>query len=175
MALRTKTREQLYQMHTYRGGRVEVLALRGFFHTAEKVQGHGAQIPDLQISSFAAQTSTEADIDAAGNGRLYFFWALMPAGSANDTIVQIKDNDVIIGSGRAKAAGAGSLNPRALEVYFYDSVDGVGIEYATDLEVQAQTNAAGNPLAADRPDIVVVWGDNAINTQDQNLINLNYG
>ena len=176
MALRTKTREQLCQMHTYRGGRVEVLALRGFFHTVEKVQGHGVLIPDLQISTFDAQTSTEADVDASGVGRLYFVWAAsgtakaIDTTSTLDTIVQLKDNDVVIASFKV-------TSNHASEVYFYDTIDGVGIPYATDLEVQAVAAADGtsNPAAGDRPDIVVVWGDNAINTEDQNLINTAYG
>lgn len=176
MALRTKTREQLYQMHTYRGGRVEVLALRGFFHTVEKVQGHQVAIPDLQISSFTAQTSTEADVDAAGTGRLYFVWAssgsskAVATTSTLATIVQIKDNDVVIASFKV-------ASNRASEVYFFDNVDGVGIPYSTDLEVQAVAALDGtsNPAVGDRPDIVVVWGDDAINTDDANFINVNYG
>lgn len=176
MSLKTKTREQLYQMHTYRGGRVEVLALRGFFHVCEKIIGHGVSIPDLQISSFSAQSSTEADVDASGSGRLYFVWAAsgtakaVATTSTLDVIVQLKDNDVVIGSFKVKSN-------RASEVYFYDSVDGVGLEYATDLEVQAvaAVDGAANPAAGDRPDIVVVWGDNAINTDERYLIDTNYG
>ena len=176
MALRTKTREQLYQMHAYRGGRVEVLPLRGFFHTVEKVQGHGVRVPDLQISVFTAQTSTEADVDAAGAGRLYFVWALSGTLSAagtsasNAAIVQIKDNDVVVASFKVGAN-------QAAEAYFYNSLEGVGIPYATDLEVQAvaASDGAANPAAADRPDIIVVWGDAAINTDEANLIDVNYG
>ena len=177
MSLRTKTREQLYQRHSYRRGRVEAAALRGFMYTVEKVQGHGVKVPDLQISTFSAQTSTEADVDAAGTGRLYFVWASSLAGAANDVIIQLKDNDIVIGSFKLKAAGATATEDRASEVYFFDSVDGVGLEYATDLEVQAVAAVDGtsNPAAADRPDIVVVWGDDAINTDDANLINVNFG
>lgn len=175
MALRTKTREQLYQMHTYRNGRVEVIPLRGFFHTVEKVQGHGVRIPDLQISFFTAQSATEADVDASGTGRLYFVWAASGTAKAVATtstlasIVQIKDNDVVIASFKVSSNRAG-------EAYFYDDVDGVGIPYSTDLEVQAVADTgSGDPAAGDRPDIVVVWGDNAINTEDANLINTIYG
>lgn len=171
MSLRTKTREQLYQMHTYRAGRVEVAALRGFFYTCEKVQGQGVSIPDLQIAQFSAQTSTPANVDAAGVGRLYFIWVSSPTtGSTLDTIVQILDNSVVIGSVKVKTG-------RASEVYFFDSVDGVGEEYATNLQVKAVAAADGtsNPAVGDRPNIVVVWGDNAINTGDANFINVNYG
>lgn len=176
MALRTKTREQLYQMHTYRGGRVEVIPLRGFFHTVEKVQGHGVRIPDLTITSFSAQTSTEADVLASGTGRLYFVWAASGTAKAVATtstlpvIVQLKDNDIVFASFKV-------ASNRASEVYFYDSEDGVGQSFATDLEVQAVAAADGtsNPAAGDRPDIVVVWGDDTVNTEDANLINTIYG
>jgi len=171
MALKTKTREQLYQMHTYRLGRVEVLALRGFFHTAEKVQGQNVSIPDLQISTFVAQTSTAADVDASGTGRLYFIWVASPAtGSTLDTIVQILDNSVVIASSKVRSG-------RAMEAYFFDSVDGVGINYSTNLQVKvvAAADGSSNPAAGDRPDVVVVWGDDAINTDEQNLINTIYG
>lgn len=168
MALRTKTRERLYQMHTYRAGRIEAAALRGFFHVVEKVQGHNVLVPDLQVSQFPAQTSTDSDVDAAGAGRLYFIWAASPTTADIDTFVEVEDNNIIIFRGKVTPT-------RALEVYFYDDVDGVGIPYSTDLEVRAVLAAGGNPDAADRPDIVVVWGDNAINTEDRNLINVNYG
>lgn len=176
MALRTNTRERLYQMHTYRNGRCDVLALRGFFHVVERVQGHGVRIPDLQITSFTAQTSTEADVDAAGTGRLYFVWAASGTAKAVATtstlgvIVQLKDNDVVIGSFKV-------ASNHASEVYFYDSIDGVGLAYAVDLEVQAvaAVDGAANPAAGDRPDIVVVWGDDAINTEDANFLVSTYG
>lgn len=169
MSLRTKTRERLYQMHTYRPGRVEAAALRGFFHTIEKVQGHNVSIPDLQISSFTAQTSTGANVDASGTGRLYAVWANSPVGSTLDTIVQVLDNTVVIGSFKIKST-------RSSEVYYFDSVDGVGIEYGTSLIVKAVAAADGssNPAAGDRPDLVVIWGDDAINTTDSSLINTNY-
>lgn len=174
MALKTKTREQLYQMHTYRGGRVEVLPLRGFFHTVEKIQGHGVRIPDLQISVFTAQGETEADVDASGTGRLYFIWALSGTLSAagtsasNAAIVQVKDNDVVVASGKVGAN-------QALEVYFYNSLDGVGIPYATDLEVQVvASTGSGDPSTADKPDVIVVWGDDAINTDEPLTPNTNY-
>ena len=176
MALRTKTRERLYEMHQYRGGRIENLALRGFFHTVEKVQGHQVSIPDLQISFVSAQTSTPANVDASGTGRLYFIWALSGTLSAagtsasNAAIVQVLDNSVVIASAKGTANNA-------LEAYFYDSTDGVGIPYSTNLQVAAVAAADGtsNPAAADRPDVVVVWGDDAINTDDANLINVNFG
>jgi len=175
MALRTKTREQLYQMHTYRGGRVEVIPLRGFFHTVEKVQGHGVRVPDLTISAFTAQTSTEADVLASGAGRLYFVWAAsgtakaVATTSTLDAIVQLKDNDVVIASFKV-------ASNRASEVYFYDSQDGVGISFATDLEVQAvAATGSGDAAAGDRPDIIVVWGDNTVNTDEQNLLVSTYG
>ena len=176
MALRTKTREQLYQMHTYRGGRVEVIPLRGFFHTVEKITGHGVLIPDLQISFYSAQTSTPAAVDASGTGRLYFIWAASGTAKAVATtstlasIVQVTDNDVVIASYKVGSN-------QAAEAYFYNSVDGVGIPYATDLEVLAveALDGSGDAAAGDRPDIVVVWGDDAINTEDANLINTIYG
>jgi hypothetical protein len=175
MALRTKTREQLYQMHTYRGGRVEVIPLRGFFHTVEKVQGHGVRIPDLQITAFSA-LNTEQDVDASGTGRIYFVWAssgtakAVATTSTLATIVQVKDNDVVIASFKVGSN-------RAAEAYYYDDIDGVGIPYATDLEVQAVAAVDGSaqPAAGDRPDVIVVWGDDAINTEDANLINTIYG
>lgn len=176
MALRTKTRERLYQMHQYRGGRVDNNALRGFFHVVEKVQGHGVKIPDLQISFFSAQSATEADVDASGTGRLYFVWGLSGTAKAVATtstlasIIQIKDNDVVIASFKVGSNRAG-------EAYFYDDIDGVGIPYSTDLEVQAVDALTGatDPAVGDRPDIVVVWGDDAINTEDANFPDVTYG
>lgn len=174
MALRTNTRERLYQMHTYRQGRCDVLALRGFFHVVERVQGHGVRIPDLQITSSLSQSNTPTAIDAAGTGRVYFVWA--QSGTQADagltatatTIVQVTDNDVVLASFPVTANNAS-------EAYYYDYLDGVGFPYGTDLEVLAVTLAGGNPDAANQPDIVIVWGDNAINTEDANFLVSTYG
>lgn len=170
MALRTKTREQLYQMHTYRAGRVEVLPLRGFFHTVEKVQGHGVRIPDLTIASFSAQTSTPTAAIISAPGRLYFVWAASGSTSTLDAIVQVTDNSIVVASGKVQST-------RAMEMYFYDSIDGVGVKTTTDIKILAVAAADGtsNPAAADRPDVVVVYGLDTVNTEDANLINTIYG
>lgn len=169
MALKTKTRDYLYALHPYRRGRVEQNALRGFFHTCEKVQGQGVMLPDLQVTAFSA-LNTEQDVDASGAGRIYFLWIESPAASTLDTIVQVKDNDVVIASAKVKST-------KSCEVYFFNGDDGVGIPYATDLEVQAVAAADGSsqPAAGDRPTVYVVWGDDAINTDEKNLLVATYG
>lgn len=170
MSLRTKTREQLYQMHTYRLGRVEVLALRGFFHVVEKIQGHGARLPDLTIGNASAQTSTPSSAFFTATGRLYFVWAESPVAATNDVIVQLTDNAIVVASFKVKAA-------QAAEAYFYNSLEGAGISIGTDLKVKAVAAADGtsNPSAGDRPDVVVVYGVDSVNTEDSNLINTIYG
>lgn len=169
MALRSKTREQIYQLHTYRPGRCDVLPLRGFFHALERLQGHGVKVPDLKVSTFSAQTSTPANVLSSGTGFLYFAWALSPSGASNDAIVKLTDNSKITGAFLVKAKKSG-------ETYFYGGEYGIGIPFASDLKVSANnlTND-GDPSSGDRPDIVVVWGDDTSNTEDANFIVTNYG
>lgn len=176
MALRTKTREQLYQLHDYRLGRCEVLGLRGYFHTIEKVQGHNVLVPDLTIATFAAQTSTPSAAVFTATGRLYFIWAASGTKSAAgttallDAIVQVTDNNVVVASSKIAAN-------QAMEAYFYNTNNGVGISMGTNLKVLAVAAADGisNPNAVDRPDILVVYGVDSVNTEDANLINTIYG
>lgn len=167
--LRTKTRERLYQVHAYRAGRVDVLALRGFFHVVERVQGQNASIPDLTITTTVAATSTPATL-LTGAGRLYFAWATSNVGSTLDTNIIFTDNAIIIAAFKCKSL-------KSAEAYFYGGDDGVGIPVATNLKVNSFDAATGaaNPAAADRPDVTTVWGDNTVNTSDSNLINTNYG
>lgn len=173
MSLRTKTREQLYQQHRYRLGRVEQSALRGYLQTIEKVQGQGVRVPDLTLALFAAKTSTYSAAIASAPGRLYFVWAISNTGSTLDTIVALNDNSVAIAAFKAKSL-------KATEAYFYGHDEGIGLPFTTDLKVAAFAAAGGietpaNPAAADRPDIVVCYGINTVNTDDANLINTNYG
>lgn len=175
MALRTKTREQLYQMHLYRGGRVPVEGLRGMLQGIENVQGHNVSVPDLKIAFFSAKTSTPSSAIVTGTGRIYAIWALSGALAAGapastlDAIVQVTDNSVVIGSFKVKSN-------KAAEVYFYDSGDGIGTQFSTDLKVLAvAATGSGDAAAADRPDIVVIYGDDTVNTGDSNLINVNFG
>jgi hypothetical protein len=176
MALRTKIREQLYQLHLYRGGRVPVEGLRGLLQAMENVQGHNVSIPDPKIAFFSAQTSTPSAAIVTGTGRVYGIWALSGTKSAAgttstlDAIIQVTDNSVVIGSFKVKSN-------QASEVYFFDSSDGIGENFGTNLKVAAVAAADGtsNPAAADRPDIVVIYGDDLVNTTDANLINVNFG
>ena len=176
MSLRTKIREQLYELHLYRGGRVPVEGLRGLLQAMENIQGHSVSIPDPKIAFFTAQSSTPSAAILTGPGRLYGIWALSGslAGGAPtstlDVIIKMTDNAVAVGSFKVQSN-------KAAEVYFFDSVDGVGLKFTTDLKVLTNDAAtgAGNPAAGDRPDIVVIWGDDTVNTADANLINTNYG
>lgn len=176
MSLRTKAREQAYEMHLYRGGRCPVEGLRGLLQAWENIQGHSVSIPDLKFAFFAAATSTPSAAIITGSGRLYGIWALsgsLAAGaptSTLDAMVQITDNSVIMSSFRVKSN-------KAAEVYFFDSGDGVGAAFGTNIKVQATAAADGtsNPAVGDRPDIVVLYGDDTVNTADANLINVNYG
>lgn len=170
MSLRTKTREQLYELHLYRSGRVPVEGLRGLLQAIENVQGHNVSVPDLKIAFLSAQSSTPSTAILTGPGRLYGIWALSPVGSTLDVIVKATDNSVAVGSFKVKSL-------KASEVYFFDSDDGIGLKFTTNLQVLANDAAtgAGNPVAGDRPDLVVIWGDDSVNTADQNLINVNYG
>jgi len=178
MALNTKIREQLYQMHLYRGGRVPVYGLRGLLQGIENVQGHNVSVPDLTIARFTAKTSTPSSAIVTGTGRIYGVWALSGTLSAAgtsaalDTIVQVTDNSIVVASFKVKAN-------KAAEVYFYDSGDGIGEQFGTNLKVLAVAAADGtsNPDAADRPDLVVIYGDDTVNAgeADRNLINVNFG
>src|SRR4029077_9817099 len=100
MSLKTKTRERLYQLHTYRGGRVPVEGLRGLLQGIENVQGHNVSVPDLQIAFLAAQSNTPSAAILTGTGRLYAVWALSGTLSAaktsasNDVVIEITDNSV---------------------------------------------------------------------------------
>ena len=167
--LRTKTRERLYQVHAYRAGRVDVLALRGFFHVVERVQGQNASIPDLTITTSLAVPLVAVTL-LTGVGRLYFAWATSNTGSTLDSIVQFTDNLIVVASFKCKSL-------KSAEAYFYGGDDGVGIPFATNLKVNTVDALTGlvAPAAADRPDVVTVWGDNTVNTSDSNLINTNYG
>lgn len=152
-------------MRPYRSGRVDTNALAGFFHVVERVQGHGVRIPDLQITSLPTVDSDD-DVDASGTGRLYFAWI---SGGSAASIVQFTDNNIVIACAKVSASGF-------TEVYFYDGTDGVGIPYSTDLEVNAVLASDGSTPAATtaRPDVIVVWGDDAINTEDSATANTNY-
>jgi hypothetical protein len=143
-----------------------VYGLRGLIQGTENVQGHNVSVPDFQITQLA-DVDSNVDVDATGTGRLYGFW--VDAGDA-DVIVQITDNNIVI-------ACAKVLATRQTEAYYFDNVDGIGLPYGTDLEVNAVLASDGTTPAATtaRPDVVVIWGDDAINTTDANLINVNFG
>ena len=65
---------------------------------------------------------------------------------------------------------------KASEVYFFDSADGVGLAFTTNIQVLAvAATGSGDPALADRPDIVLIYGDDSVNTGNANLINVNYG
>jgi hypothetical protein len=170
--LRTKTRERLYQVHAYRAGRVDVLALRGFFHVVERVQGQNASIPDLTITTNVALNAQAAPLlILTGPGRLYFSWATSPAtGSTLDAIISYTDNAIPFARYKVKSG-------KSAEAYFYAGDDGVGIPFTTNLKVNCLDAATGaaDPAVGDRPDVTTVWGDNTVNTSDSNLINTNYG
>ncbi len=175
MALRTKTREQLYQLHLYRGGRVPVEGLRGLLQGIENVQGHNVSVPDLKIAFLSAQSNTPSAAILTGTGRLYAVWALSGTLSAagtsasNDVVIELTDNSVILAAFKVKAN-------QASEVYFFDSSDGIGENFGTDLKALTIKASDGTaPAAADRPDLVVIWGDDTVNTTDSNLINVNFG
>jgi len=176
VSLRTKAREQAYELHLYRGGRCPVEGLRGLLQAWENIQGHSVSIPDLKFTFLAAQSSTPSAAILTGPGRLYGVWALsgsLAAGaptSTLDAIVKLTDNSVAVASFKV-------LSNKASEVYFFDSGDGVGLKFTTDLKALTNDAAtgAGNPAAGDRPDLVILWGDDTVNTADANLINTNYG
>jgi len=179
VSLRTKAREQAYELHLYRGGRCPVEGLRGLLHAWENVQGHSVSLPDLKFAFFPAQNATPAAATVTGPGRLYGIWvlsgSLSAAGIATstpavlDSIVRITDNSVVFASVRVRAN-------KAAEVYFFDSGDGVGDAFTTNIQVSAvAASGSGNPNTADLPDIVLLYGDDATNTADSNVINVNYG
>lgn len=159
MSLLPGIKARLFQMHQYRLGVVPLTALQGFIHAIEKQQGHGIKVPDLLVSFKTAQTSTSASVLASA-GRLYGMWVKSPAAATLAVIVKVTDNDVAVGSVKVKATKAG-------EVYFFAGDDGIGIPCATDIEVIATAAADGtsNPAAGDRPDIVVIYGDDATNSE----------
>ena len=175
MSLRTKAREQAYELHLYRGGRCPVEGLRGLLQAWENIQGHSVSIPDLKFLFKAGQNATSPTTVLATSGRLYGVWALSGALAATapastlDAIVQVTDNSVVVASFKVKSN-------KASEVYFFDSGDGVGITMGTNIAVKAvAATGSGDPANADLPDVVVLYGDDLTNTSDANLINTNYG
>ena len=181
MSLRTKVREQLYELHLYRGGRVPVEGLRGLLQAIENIQGHNVSVPDLKISFLAAQTGVASAAILTGTGRVYGVWALSgtlaaaaltspPNTATQDVVFQVLDNTVVQASGKV-------AKNKAAEVYFFNSDDGVGIKFATSLKVAAVQASDGTTSATgvNAPDLVVIWGDDTVNTADANLINTNYG
>ena len=87
-----------------------------------------------------------------------------------DVTFQILDNTVVQASGKV-------AKNKAAEVYFFDSGDGVGITFATSLKMAAVSAVDGTTSATgvNAPDLVVLYGDDTVNTADSNLINTNYG
>lgn len=175
MALKENIKERLYELHSYRGGRVPVFGLRGLIDATEDVQGHNVSVPDFKIATFTAQASTPAAATVTGSGRIYGIWALSGTLSAaassasNDAIVQVEDNGVVVASFKVK-------KNQAAEVYFFDSNDGIGEAFTTNVQVLAvAATGSGDPAVADRPDILLIYGDDTVNTSNANLINTNYG
>lgn len=159
MSLLAGIKARLLSEHMYRTGRVPAEALRGFLAAVESVQGNGTRVPDLATYYATAQTSTPATVNT-GTGRAYGIQAKSPSGASLDVEVLLTDNSVNIASFKIKATKSG-------EVYFFCGSDGIGIPFATNLQVKSGTAAdpTANPAAADRPDIVVIYGDDDTNTE----------
>lgn len=176
MSLLQKTKSRLLEAHAYRLGKVNERFLLGFLQMVENQQGNQIKVPDFTIGAVTAQTSTASAAFVTGTGRLYGFQVLSGSLSAaataasNDVIVQFTDNSIVIASAKCTANCA-------LEVYLAGATDGVGITFGTDLKVKAVQAADGssNPAAADRPDVVVIYGDDTVNTDSQNLLVTTFG
>jgi len=165
MSLRSKVKEELYQKHALTLGRIPVHGLRGLIQAIENLQGNGVKVPDIQIASLTLVDSN-VDVDASGVGRLYGAWIV---GGTALSRVWFTDNNITIAQTTVPSGGYA-------EVYFYGGADGVGIPYATDLEVDAKLADNSTPAATTvRPTVVVLWGDSLINTDDANLPSASYG
>lgn len=166
MALKAKIKEVLYQLHARRAGRHTVWPLRGFIQAVELVQGQNVSVPDPTVVTNTLVDSN-VNVDASGTGRLYGCW--ITAGDA-DVRVEYTDADIVIASVKVPANGYA-------EAYFNSTTDSIGVAYATDLEIDAKLTSDGTTAASTtaRPTVTTIWGDDAINTSDANLMNTNYG
>lgn len=159
MSLLASVKTQLLQQHAYRAGKVPVNFLRGFFQAIEKQQGHGIKVPDLALSVHAALSSTAATpLNAAG--RVYGLQIKSPSAAAADVLVIVLDNTATLASFRVTKG-------QAAEVYFCGGNDGIGIPAGTSIKVKAVAVAdeTSAPSSGDRPDVVVIYGADATNTE----------
>jgi hypothetical protein len=158
MALSSKEKFQLLQAHAYRAGKVPVNFLRGFFEAVEKQAGHGIKVPNFKVVTKTDVGSTAQEV-LADTGRVYGLQVASPEDAELGVIVQITDNDVVIASFPVEPGCAG-------EVYFCAHTDGIGIKHSTDIEVLAiQRDGSGDPAAGDKPDVVVIYGDDDENDE----------
>lgn len=135
---------------------------RGMFSLLDDMKakaGIEKDVPDIRVKSVLAQTST-ATVIVGGPCRLYgvrvesgTVISSAQAAAVLDIIANLSDN--AIGIARVKC----TANKDA-EAYFYAGTDGVGIPCVTDLSAAAlaAANGSGNPNAADRPTIHVLYG-----------------
>jgi len=127
--------------------------------TIKELLGLEKSQPGVKTKHFTAQTSTAAAV-VSGACRLYGLriesgLAQNPAGDAAlDVIVHLLDGTVIVDTLKCKA-------DKAAEQYSYAGDDGVGIPISSsglNVKAVAASDGSANPNAADRPNIIVYFG-----------------